>query len=200
MNEARESLATGAIWRFFSLLFRYPTEDVISSANGLLDELPADLRLRAGPIIDGLRKSDAQDAYHILLGSAGSVSPYESDYYAAGREGLREKGAVLGDVAAFYKAFEFDFKKELLEAPDHVAIELAYVSFLKLKQAYALMHGDEEALGICRKAEASFLNDHLLVWIPDFVEKIADTPSHPSYKKTAYLLKSFAECKVCDVS
>jgi len=138
-----------------------------------------------------LGDSQLEAAYHRLLGSGGPVSPYESDYQGCGEEGMREKGVVLGDVAAFYKAFAFDYSKEVLEVPDHIAVELAFMSYLKLKETYARMGDDEDAYRICREAENKFLSEHLLGWLPQFLERVSQHGTHEFYEKTACLLGDF---------
>ena len=138
MKEIRDTLATGAVWKFLSLLFRCPGDVPVGSIGALAGELPDELQAHAREILSLIEDSQLEGAYHALLGSGGPVSPYESDYQGPGQEGMRDKGVVLGDVAAFYKAFGFDHSKEMLEVPDHVSLEMAFVSYLKLKEAYAL--------------------------------------------------------------
>lgn len=105
------------------------------------------MRDEAEALCSMLTDPQIEAVYHRLLGSGGTVSPYESEYYPAGQEGMREKGVVLGDVAAFYKAFAFEHSKELLEVPDHIAVELGFMSYLKLKETYALMGNDRTPIG-----------------------------------------------------
>ncbi len=193
MNDAKELLEVGATWRFLSLLFRCPSDAPALSIRTLAWELPPQWRPKAREIGSASGCPRLEAAYHGLLGSAGPVSPYESDYQGPGREGLREKGAILGDVAGFYKAFAFDHSKEMLETPDHIAVELAFMSYLKLKEAYACMDGDHEAYRTCLEAEDKFLNEHLTEWIPLFLDRLAQYSTHEFYSMTAALLLEFVE-------
>lgn len=191
MKEIRDTLATGALWKFLSLLFRCPGDVPVGSIGTLAGELPDGLQAHAREILSLIEDSQLEGAYHALLGSGGPVSPYESDYQGPGQEGMRDKGVVLGDVAAFYKAFGFDHSKEMLEVPDHVSLEMAFVSYLKLKEAYARMDAAEDAYRICREAENKFLSEHLLGWLPQFLERVIQHGTHEFYEKTACLLGDF---------
>jgi TorA maturation chaperone TorD len=193
MTDVKELLEAGATWRFMSLLFRCPSDAPASSIRTLASELPSEWRPKAREIGSASGCSRLEAAYHGLLGSGGPVSPYESDYQGPGREGLREKGAILGDVAGFYKAFAFDHSQELLETPDHIAVELAFMSYLKIKEAYACMDGDHEAFRICLKAEEDFLNEHLIDWVPLFLDRLVQHSAHDFYSMTAALLPEFLE-------
>jgi TorA maturation chaperone TorD len=193
MREVKDLLATGAGWKFLSSVFKCPGDVSAPSIEKLASELPSELGDSARAICSMLADPQVEAVYHRLLGSGGPVSPYGSDYQGSGEEGVREKGVILGDVAGFYKAFEFDHSSEVLEVPDHIAVELAFISYLKLKEAYALMNDDESAYRICREAEDEFLNEHLLGWVPQFVERITGHGAHEYYDMAARLLGQFIE-------
>jgi TorA maturation chaperone TorD len=184
-----KALAAGASWNFLSLLFRCPNGALIAAVKTLQPELAPELRSDAGALVELLERPDVEAAYHALLGSGGVISPYESDYQSAGEEGLRERGVILGDVAGFYRAFGFDPSKEMPEAPDHVSLEIAFVSHLKLKEAYALMQLENESYQVCVAAEKKFLEEHLLIWLPQFVERIHEQDTHLFYEKAADIMK-----------
>ncbi len=185
MDEMKCLLRAGARYRFCSLLFRYPSEDVISAASALVDTFAPEVQRDASELVGLMASAQARTEYHFLLGSGGSVSPYESAYQADGS--ARDKGAVLGDVAGFYRAFDFEHMRDAREAPDHVAVELAFLSFLKLKAAYALMNRDEGAHRICRDAEERFLDDHLSGWLPEFLKRIGERAASEFYRRAARL-------------
>ena len=45
--------------------------------------------------------------------------------------------------------------------PDHVAVEVGFVAYLRLKEAYALTTGDQELAAMTRRAAARFVTEHL---------------------------------------
>lgn len=183
-------LTMAANWQFFSLLFQYPDSKVIHRTNSLCQEILPSLQPKANKIASILSPEQAA-VYHVLIGSAGSISPYESDYQIPGQEGIHDKGAILGDVAAFYKAFRFEYATDFQEVPDHVAVELAFLGYIKLKEAYALAIENQEDYQICSDAEKKFLNDHLLPWLPQFLEGILNQSQDTFYQKSASLLQNF---------
>jgi len=180
-------LRDGTSWNFCSHLFRWPTKETMLAAASLVPELPPQLRVEAAEVVAYTSDPSLQSAYHHLIGSGGCVSPYESQCRINGETGVADKGIILADVAAFYKAFGFNYSKELPEAPDHVAVELAFMGYLKLKQAFAFLHQDDEAIEVCRDAEDAFLQDHLLGWLPNFLTDIARAATHPYYREAAQL-------------
>ncbi|GAB4349848.1 MAG: hypothetical protein Kow0099_33080 [Candidatus Abyssubacteria bacterium] len=188
MDEIKRLLTAGVGYRFCSLLFRYPSEEVVFAAASLLNELSSDIRNEADALVKLMARPPTRAEYHSLLGSCGSVSPYESTYQAD--QGVRDKGAVLGDVAGFYQAFGFESSRELLEAPDHISVELAFLSYLKLKAAYALMNGNTRAYHICCEAEERFTNEHLLRWLPEFITQVGAQATDPFYRDAARVVQS----------
>ena len=103
-----------------------------------------------------------------LLGSAGSVSAYASDYV---RDGYADKGPILGDIAGFYRAFGFEAK--LAEAPDHFANLLSFLALLAVKQAYAEYHGNAEEAEVAKDAESKLLAEHLHPYLGRFAARLA---------------------------
>jgi TorA maturation chaperone TorD len=101
---------------------------------------------------------DLEPAYNALFGHTlrGRVCPYETEY---GPAGPFRQSQELADIAAYYRAFGLD--TEGSERLDHIGVELDFVEFLSLKEAYALVQRDEEMLSLTRKALADFLQQHL---------------------------------------
>jgi len=188
MSGMKELLEAGANWKFLSLLFRRPSHEVALAAQGLLEEVEPALRADACAVATLLADSCSEAAYHAVLGSGGHVSPYESDYQ---NDGVRDKGVIIADVAAFYRAFGFETSKEMRDVPDHVAIELAFVSYLKLKQAFALMDENYGAVEICREAEEKFLSEHVLTWLRRFLERVREHAANDFYEKAARMAERF---------
>lgn len=51
---------------------------------------------------------------------------------------------------------------------DHIALELCFMGYLNGETHTALTEGDDRRLGALLEAQASFLSDHLLTWVPRF--------------------------------
>jgi TorA maturation chaperone TorD len=99
----------------------------------------------------------------------GSVPPYETEY---GNEALFQQPQELSDLMGFYHAFGLTMKLGEYERPDHISCECEYLSFLALKEAYALEHQQSEMLEETRKAQRLFLKDHLGRFLPTFAHKL----------------------------
>ncbi len=101
--------------------------------------------------------SDLAEEHHLLFGPGGACPLAETDYADTVLGG---KGGLLGDVAGFYAAFRFDPAAEFHEPPDHVTIELSFVSWLRMKEAYALLAGESAAVDVTARARHAFVEAH----------------------------------------
>ncbi|MBM3890447.1 MAG: molecular chaperone TorD family protein, partial [Verrucomicrobia bacterium] len=68
-------------------------------------------------------------------------------------------GQLLGELGALYQAFAY--KPSSLEAPDHVAVEVGFIAYLRLKQAYAHERNDADQAAIATDAARRLIADHL---------------------------------------
>jgi DMSO reductase family type II enzyme chaperone len=129
----------------------------------------------------------------------GPVPPYETEY---GNEALFQQPQELGDIMGFYHAFGLTMKNGKRERPDHVSCELEFLMFLALKEAYALEQDNREMLGEVRKAEKSFLKDHLGRFVPTFAAKLTREDPSGFYGTLAELCLRFvaAECDRLHIS
>lgn len=100
---------------------------------------------------------DLSEEHHLLFGPGGACPLAETDYADTVLGG---KGGLLGDVAGFYAAFRFDPAAEFHEPPDHLAIELSFLSWLRMKAAYALLGGEVAAVDITERAWRAFVETH----------------------------------------
>lgn len=145
-----EALAAAADWRLLGLLLERPREEARAEVRALTAETrdPA-LREAAAGIM-----ASSEGEYLALLGPGGLASPREAGY-----TGMQDPGWVLSDVARFYDAFAFTPRAE--DPPDHVAVEVAFVAYLHLKEAFALEARDVEAVETTQAARTRFVAEHL---------------------------------------
>lgn len=110
-------------------------------------------------------------SYRALFGhtARGPIPPYETEY---GNEALFQQPQELGDLMGFYRAFGLTVRITEHERPDHVSYQCEFLSFLALKEAYALEHQETAMLEETRKATRLFLRDHLGRFLPAFVRKL----------------------------
>jgi TorA maturation chaperone TorD len=134
-------------------------------------------------------------AEHVALFASGvRCSPHESSYGDARRLGGKE--AELADIAGFHAAFGLDLSDECREAPDHVAAELELMSLLALKEAWAAARDVGEAREVTRRAQASFLSEHLGRWTGVFAQALRGATAQPYYAAAAELLAAWVSADV----
>lgn len=185
INEVDLVLCRATLYGALALGFRPPTEETVErlvsdqgatalaeaadilDANGAAKLRPAVLFLAA----DKETLSALSHSYRCLFGhtARGPVPPYETEY---GAEALFQQPHELGDLSGFYLTFGLTLNPAEHERSDHVSCECEFLSFLYLKEAYALEMGDLSMLEEVRKATRLFLRDHLGRFVPAFARKL----------------------------
>jgi TorA maturation chaperone TorD len=77
------------------------------------------------------------------------------------------------------------------EPADFIAIELEYMFFLCRHERAARLTGDQAALAAATQAQARFFFDHLIRWLPKFVERLRAGSPRGVYLALAQLLEAF---------
>lgn len=118
----------------------------------------------------------AADYAGIYLTHACRVSPCESPW-------IDEDGLVMQEpmfeVRAWYARFGLEVADWRMRTDDHIAHELDFVA--------ALLEHDELA------AAAKFLDEHMLVWVPEFARAVAHRADTPFYAALAHLTSAWID-------
>ncbi len=77
----------------------------------------------------------------------------------------RDKGAILGDLCGFYRAFGWQPAPDTAEKPDHLATELEFMGMLLIMLARAEETGHAEHAAITRDALGRFAGGHPGDWV-----------------------------------
>lgn len=150
-TESKALIAEAAEWRLLALLFEYPDGEWRSLLEALANEVSdPDLRSAAA----GARQEACEGLHIALFGPGGPVSLREVTYL-----GGVQLGYLLSELSAFYHAF--GYQPETAEALDHLSVEVGFLSYLKLKEVYALECGDSEHAAIVSDASDAFVKEHL---------------------------------------
>lgn len=146
-----ELLRESAEWRLLGLLFECPTggwkDDVTFIAREIGDP---ELKRAAG----FAEKQAGEGLYHSIFGPGGPAPAREVSYRS-----WVEPGYLLAELSAYYAAFAY--APRIGETPDHIAVESGFISFLKLKEAFARVRGDDESAELTAQAARTFTREHL---------------------------------------
>jgi putative dimethyl sulfoxide reductase chaperone len=195
------ALCRATIYSALALGFRPPTDETVARitepensaalavAAALID---IDGKLNLAGAIDALAAagraavSTLASSYRALFGhtARGSVAPYETEY---GNEALFQQPQELGDLMGFYHAFGLTVRLDRHERPDHISCECEFLSFLAMKEAYALEHSDTEMLADTIKAQKLFLRDHVGRFLPTFARQLGREDTAGFYAQLADL-------------
>lgn len=156
------------------------SEDVLSALEGLFEKEGADSirRLREfARHLDEAAAIRARREYQRLFNlsvKTGYVPPYESCIRERRGPASTEYGTFWGaatnDVFDFYKSVGFNPNpSEDILAPDHLGLELVFMSVLCGKEGEALEKGNHEEASTWRDLELRFLNEHLTKWVGGYV-------------------------------
>lgn len=187
----QHALLRADLWRLLAGSFSCPASDHLRDLSECATELAEclsgegeSLAAAVWALAEALARADAEafaSEYHTLFTTQVLVSPYEGSYQRT------ERGAILGDIAAFYTAFSLRVAPQS-GPPDSLCNELAFLAWLAMKETYALAHEMAEAVEITRSATRQFLQDHPGRWVPAFLRKLLAITGHPVYVAAAQLL------------
>ena len=99
----------------------------------------------------------------------------------------RDKGAIIGDICGFYRAFGWSPVKETGERPDHLVVELEFVAMLLVMASRAETKTQRE---LTSSALADFTRSHLSEWVGLFCKQLCSSADDPLYVAVSTLLAS----------
>jgi nitrate reductase assembly molybdenum cofactor insertion protein NarJ len=152
LNKRELQLAKDAAeWRLLSMLFECPSDEWRAQLAALAAEVECpELESAAHDAV----KEAEEGLFHHTFGPGGPAPAREATY-----KQTVELGYLMSEIQAFYNAFAYH--PQTAEAPDHISVEIGFIAYLKLKEAYALACGDAERAVLASEAVQSFLKDHL---------------------------------------
>lgn len=150
-TEVRRLLRESARWRTLGLLFECPSPAWREQLRNLVPEI-GDGGL-ASAVTHAIDEASAE-SYHTTFGPGGPAAPREVTYRDSSLP-----GQVMGELNAYYNAFAYPAPQT--EAPDHVSVEIGFIAYLYLKEAYARARGETEQASVTSEAIGQFVADHL---------------------------------------
>ena len=150
-SEVSNALRPASEWRLLSALFSRPTPAWRREVSAAREECRnSGLRQVSAAALE----EAAEGVYHSIFGPGGPAAPREASYRTT-----LQLGYLLAELEAYYGAFGYQPTPQ--EPIDHVATEIDFIAFLRLKEALARFHGQPDEADIARAAAESFLGDHL---------------------------------------
>jgi hypothetical protein len=184
--DVESALRGSARWRLLGLLFERPRPSWRLEVEALAREV-GEPRLSKAAVA---ARSFDEGPYLRILGPGGTVSPREAAY-----QPFHDPGQRLAAVRGFYETFAY--RPLTAEDPaDHVAVEIGFLGFMALKEAYALERDDHDAAELVRRAARIFMEEHLAVLaggMPDKLSLSCDA-SAGHLLEAARLLREWCPC------
>jgi TorA maturation chaperone TorD len=133
---------------------------------------------------------DVEYSRLFFTGRTDSVYPFESVYTSEERLMMQQ---ARDDVRAAYQRHDLAKAEAFNEPEDHLAIELDFMSSLCQKTAAVLAERERDAALTLLDSQASFLREHLLVWVPRFCQDLAAATRSDFYRGVALLTQEHLE-------
>ncbi len=188
------------LYKFFSLLFMYPTEKTLEELKKVISQKDINLKTDNKQLMNLLNSlmnittSEWQEIYTKTFGHITADIPlYESNYFP---DNVFKESQRLADIGAFYKAFGLKIAADTKEKLDHISLELEFMHYLLSKEMYAVENNNIEHQEICQDAQQKFFTDHLSKWATKFCQRLQQYSHHILYNNVANLLQSFIQQEI----
>jgi TorA maturation chaperone TorD len=123
------------------------------------------------------------------------VGPYEMPAAPYGSVYLEEGRKMMGDstldVRLRYREAGLNTAKTFKDAPDHISAELEFMYYLIFKEIEAFSKSDTETAIDFIQKQKSFLEDHLMFWVPQFAANIIENAETSFYQNLAKATEAF---------
>ncbi|NJD75709.1 MAG: hypothetical protein FIB08_01250 [Candidatus Methanoperedens sp.] len=182
----------GDIFRFLAALFLRPPDETLSDFNeSHLQELRAVFKNNPGMkyLEEFLAeksdfKQEREDYENLFLIPASRyVHPYESVY-------LEKNGLLWGETTLQVKNLyeRVGFLHEEYEVPDHIGVELLFMSSL-CDEEDKLSETDPVGARKAHELQLEFLKKHLSIWVDKLADNIIKKSATPLYRGVAEMTK-----------
>ena len=129
----------------------------------------------------------------LFIGPNNHISAHES-IFAEMDHGIGSLwGARTVAVKNFIETTGLDYDSEFTGVPDHVSVELEFMQRMTAWEADKWQQHDRENAEYCLKVQRMFLDQHLLVWLPQFCDAVIKQADIRFYAGVAELTKNFLE-------
>ncbi len=165
-----------AILEFLTMSFLRPTEEWLEEIRGLWKDISGHFSSVELELLD-VSAMNQEYTRLFRFGKRVPCPPYES-YYRTEDGTLMSPYAV--DVEDRMRAFGVEVSSQFKDLPEHISVELEFLRYLRLLR-------DPEAL----KEAVSFLEDHVLTWVPVFCKCLHENSRINFYKQVCSIMIGF---------
>lgn len=145
----------------------------IAAALDALDACGADLE---GLDLVAARLVLEVDYNRLFVGPSVLLAPPYESFYTTASQTEGQRGVVRGPaeraVRTEYAKHGLAMPEEFVEFPDHIAVELEFLSLLAAHEAEAWERGDEESARSLQEDQERFREQHLGRWIEAFATEV----------------------------
>ena len=106
----------------------------------------------------------------------------------------------MEELAAFYREAQVEFPARQVDQIDYLGLELDLMRLLCEEERSCLDQLNNETAAEFTHLQLKFLHGHLLLWAPQFCERIIQHPRAKFYRGVARLLLGFLEEEVAILS
>ncbi|WP_312472636.1 molecular chaperone TorD family protein [Neobacillus sp.] len=131
-------------------------------------------------------KREKEEYQRLFIGPGPLVAPPWESYYRSKEHLLFEEWTY--QVREQYHRFGLQYRKENNEPDDHLLLELEFMIYLS---DLCLHEPTEEKIEKLLTTQISFLEEHLIIWIPFFCERVIENTNSQLYLGAAMLLEDF---------
>jgi TorA maturation chaperone TorD len=189
------------VYSCLSICFDYPTS--IVEVDWALDSLSrpcaeegvAGEGLPFGRLLNGANQTSGNDLLdlqveysRLFLGPFKPVLyPYESIFL--GRN--HEEGTDVPRVDQLFRREGLALSPQFKDLPDHISVDFEFMSYLCSKEIEADDSQDATASLACRLRQQSFLEHHIINWVPAFAEQLERVAQIKFYRELANFTRRF---------
>ena len=140
--------------------------------------------------VDDVIPIDIEYVRMFTTGIAGAVSPPTESFYRA--DPIRgETAEVLANLRLLYDKYRLEPTAVVSDTLDHVSIQLEVMSALCAREAEARAEANDRRLELTLVHQLEFVEAHLGVWLPVFVNRIASGETEPFFATLGPATASF---------
>ncbi len=196
------TIARGKIYMLLATLFKntpdQETAELVLSEEfrHIANSSGVELEPREAVVVDEACLEELSTEFtKLFVGPGPHLSPHES----VQRELPDGKwGTLWGDSAVavnqFYESVGLKLPDEEKRLPDNLSLEFEFMSML-LAEEEELMNNsaNSEEVDKIRSTQQAFLKEHLLSWVPRFMERVIETSESNFFIDVAQLTKNFLQ-------